>query len=84
MSEMTTTARKQPAFVAATVAALLTLLCSYWLFRWGLILLWQWQHEGRRIKFVFQQEIDAALLALLFGSSAFFVILRRSLHKKKT
>lgn len=84
MLEMNTTARKQRGFAVATVAALVTLLCSFWLFRSGLILLWQWQHDGRRIEFVFQQETDAAILALFFAIPVFVVILIRSLHKNTT
>lgn len=75
---MTRRVKNSAARLSATVASLVTLIVSYWIFRWLLIALWEWQHEGRRIVFVFQQEVDAALLALLLGVSVFVLVFRRS------
>jgi hypothetical protein len=84
MPEMTATARKLPASISALGVALLTVLCSYWLFRWGFIRLWEWQHEGRRIVFALQQEIDAAVTAFFLGISVFVIAFRRVSRKNRT
>jgi hypothetical protein len=83
MNAMTATPRKATATVSAIVAALLTLLASYWTFRWAFIRLWEWQHEGRRIVFTFGPEMNAAALALLSSIAVFLVQFRRSLRMGK-
>jgi hypothetical protein len=62
----------------ATLSAALVLPISFWVFRWGLIRIWEWQHIGRRIVFVFGQEIEAAIAAVLL-SICVFVFVRRLL-----
>jgi len=82
MSPMATWAKKTTATFSATLAALLTMLVCYWIFRWGFIHAWEWQHEGRRIVFVFGPEVNAAALAALPGIVAFLIVFRRSLYGK--
>ena len=76
MSAMSATPSKATATVSAIVAALLTLLASYWTFRWGFIRLWEWQHEGRRIVFAFGPEMNAAALAIWSSICVFLVQFR--------
>jgi hypothetical protein len=81
ISAMTATTKKTSATVFAIVAALLALLVSYWTFRWGFIRFWEWQHEGRRMVFVFGPEINAAALAVLSSIAVFLVVFRHLLRK---
>jgi len=83
ISSMGSTSGKAAATGSATLAAFLTLLISFFVFRWGLIRLWEWQHEGRRMMFVIGPEINAAILALLSSSIVFVVVFRRSPHSKR-
>jgi len=69
---------------SAIVVALLTLIVCFWLFRWGFIQLWEWQHEGRRMVFVIDPEVKAAALAVLPSVAAFLFMLRRSLNQTKS
>jgi len=57
------------------VAALATLIVSFWAFRWGFIPLWEGQHEGRRMVFVFEPDMKAAVLAISSGVAVFFLLL---------
>ena len=82
MSTMTTARNKTTAIFAVTVAALATLLVSFWALRWGFIHLWEWQHEGRRMVFVFEPEMKAAVLAILSSIAVFTVLRRWSRHSK--
>jgi hypothetical protein len=80
---MTTAQNKSAAIFSATVAALATLIVSFLAFRWGFIHLWEWQHEGRRMVFVFEPDMKAAVLAISSGVAVFFMSLRRSSHNSK-
>jgi len=73
MSPMTT------AIFSAMVAALATLIVSFWAFRWGFIPL----HEGRRMVFVFEPDMKAAVLAISSGVAVFFLLLWRSSHNSE-
>jgi hypothetical protein len=78
---MMTAPSKTPAIIA-TVVALATLLVSFWAFRWGFIHIWEGQHEGRRMVFVFGPEVKASVLAIL-SSVAVFNFLRRLWRQSK-
>ena len=84
MFTMTRAATKAKAICSATAVALLTLIASFWAFRWGFIQLWEWQHEGRRMVFVINPEFKAAALAILPSVAAFLSVLRRSLNQTKS
>jgi hypothetical protein len=75
MSPMTTAQNKTAAIFSAMVAALATLIVSFWAFRWGFIHLWEGQHEGRRMVFVFDPDMKAAGLAISSGVAVFFLLL---------
>jgi hypothetical protein len=77
-----TIAPKERAAIFKTVAALATLLVSFWVFRWGFIHIWEGQHEGRRMVFVFGPEVKAGVLAIL-SSLAVFNFLRRLSRQSK-
>jgi len=66
----------------AAIFALATLLVSFWAFRWGLIHIWEGQHDGRRMLFVFGPELKASVLAIL-SSLAVFNFLRRVSRQSK-
>lgn len=84
MLTMTRAATKAKATFSAIVVALLTLIACFWVFRWGFIQLWEWQHEGRRMVFVIDPEVKAAALAILPSVAAFLFMLRRSLNQTKS
>jgi len=84
MSTMTTVANKATAIFASMIAGLITLLVSFWAFRWGFIQLWEWQHEGRPIMFTLGPETKAAALALVAGLAAFLAAFRCLLRGSKT
>lgn len=77
-----TIAPNKTAAMFASVAALATLLVCFWAFRWGFIHLWEGQHEGHRIVFVFGPEVKAGVLAIL-SSLAVFSSLRRLSRQSK-
>jgi hypothetical protein len=80
---MTRAASKASATFSAIVVALVALLASFLAFRWGFIQLWEWQHEGRRMVFVIDPEIKAAVLAILSSIAVFLAALRRSRHSRR-
>jgi len=84
MFSMTTAANKSAAILSATIASAITLLVCFWMFRWGFILLWQWRHGGRRMVFVIDPEINAAVVAVLLSIAIFFIIRRRSSRQGKS
>jgi hypothetical protein len=61
---------------ASGIAAISALVVAYQAFRWVLIRYWEWQHEGRRMKFTIWAEERALPLAVLAGVFAFYVTLR--------
>ena len=77
MVRMTRAANKATVIFSATLAAVIMLFVSYWAFRWQLIKVWQWQHEGRPIVFTFGPDMDAAVLATMVGIAVFILIFRR-------
>ena len=60
------------AFCGGVVAALVAFVPSFMLFDWILIGYWEWQHEGRPMKFTLWADERALLIA-------FFSVLRRSI-----
>jgi hypothetical protein len=82
MFAMTIAPNKTGAIFPTVVAALATLLVSFWAFRWGFIHIWEGQHEGRRMVFVFGPEVKAGVLAIL-SSLAVFNFLRRLPRQSK-
>jgi hypothetical protein len=77
-----TFAPNKTAVIFATVAALATLLASFWVFRWGFIHIWEGHHDGRRMVFVFGPDEKAGVLAIL-SSLAVFNLLRRLSSQRK-
>jgi hypothetical protein len=77
-----TIAPNRKAACFAIVAALATLLVSFWAFRWGFIHIWEGQHEGRRMVFVFGPDVKAGVLAIL-SSVVVFNLLRRLSRQSK-
>jgi hypothetical protein len=70
------TGPKKTADASVTIAALATLLVSFWAFRWGFIHIWERQHEGRRMIFVFGPDGKASVLAILVSIAVFFFFRR--------
>jgi len=70
------------AAIFATIATVATLIVSFWEFRWGFIHIWDGQHEGHRMVFVFVPGVKAGVLAIL-SSLAVFNLLRRLSRQKK-
>jgi hypothetical protein len=63
-------------YAAAGIAAMLAFVVFYQVFRWLFIRYWEWQHDGRRMKFTFWADERALPLALLVGVLAFYLTLR--------
>lgn len=80
---MTMAANKSAAIFFASISGVVTLLLSFWAFRWGFIHLWEWQHGGRRIVFLFDPDIKAAVIAIVLSIAVFFVCLWRSSRHSK-
>ena len=83
MFTMMTVANKSAGIFSAIVSGVVSLLVSFWAFRWGLIHLWEWQHGGRRMMFVFDPEIKAAVMAIVLSVAVFVVLLWRSSRHSK-
>jgi hypothetical protein len=64
------------AFSVGLVVALSSFVGSYRLFLWGFIKFWEWQHDGRPMKFIFWPEYRALPLALLVTVAATFFVVR--------
>jgi hypothetical protein len=64
------------AIVLAFLTALSASAISYHVFRWAFIKYWEWQHDGRRMKFAFWAEERALLAALIVFGVVFFLLLR--------
>jgi hypothetical protein len=77
-----TIAPNKTAVIFATVAALATLVVSFWSFRWGFIHSWEGHHDGLRMVFVFRPEVKTGVLAIL-SSLAVFNFLRRLARQSK-
>ena len=77
-----TIAPNKSASVFPTIAALVTLLVSFWAFRWGFIHIREGQHEGRRMVFVFGPEMKAGALAVLSSLAVFNFLWRLSRQSK--
>ena len=61
---------------AGILAALLALVPSFKLFDWAFISYWEWQHQGRKMKFTIWADERAFVLALFLSGFVFFVTLR--------
>jgi hypothetical protein len=77
--------------VQAAGMSLLTSLCalvlSYQLFDWALIRYWEWQHDGRRMKFTFWADERAIPLAVLVCIFVLFLtnrLIRRRLENDRS
>jgi hypothetical protein len=64
------------AIVLALLAVLSALVISYKVFLWMFIKYWEWQHEGRRMKFTFWADERALPLALIVCVVVFFLTTR--------
>lgn len=64
------------ALCAGILAALLAFVPSFALFDWALIAYWEWQHEGRKMKFTLWADERALLLALLLSAVVFYLSVR--------
>ena len=69
------TKHQMSAYAAAGIAATSVFVVLYQVFRWLFIRYWEWQHDGRRMKFTFWADERALLLALLVGLLAFYLTL---------
>jgi hypothetical protein len=69
------TKHQMRAYAAAGIAATSVFVVLYQVFRWLFIRYWEWQHDGRRMKFTFWADERALLLALLVGVLAFYLTL---------
>jgi hypothetical protein len=58
------------------VAALLAFVPSFMLFDRTLIAYWEWQHDGRPMKFTLWADERALLLALFFCAALFYLTVR--------
>jgi hypothetical protein len=61
---------------AGIVAALVAFVPLFALFDWALIVYWEWQHEGRKMKFTLWADERALLLALSLWAVIFYVSAR--------
>ena len=61
---------------AGIFGAVLAFVPSFALFDWALILYWEWQHEGRKMKFTLWADERALLLALSLCAVIFYTIVR--------
>ena len=57
---------------------------SYKTFLWALIKYWEWQHDGRRMKFSFWADECALPLALLVCAIVFFVTFKYIQQRRKS
>ena len=62
--------------VVAVGAALSALAVCHKVFLWAFIKYWEWQHDGRRMKFTFWADERALSLALLICGGVFLFTLR--------
>jgi len=73
---ISTTKHRMRAWAVSGIAAISASVIVYRLFRWVFILYWEWQHEGRRMKFTFWADERALPLAVLAGFFAFYLPFR--------
>lgn len=66
------------ALCAGILAALVAFVPSFALFDWASIAYWEWQHEGRKMKFTLWADERALLLALLLSAIVFYLSVRYS------
>jgi len=66
------------AVLAGTVAALVAFVPSFILFDRILITYWEWQHEGRPMKFTFWADERALLISLFLCAIVFYLTVRYS------
>ena len=64
------------ALCAGIVAALVAFVPSFTFFDCALIAYWEWQHEGRKMKFTLWADERALLLALSLCAVVFYVTVR--------
>ena len=64
------------ALCAGIVAALAAFVPLFALFDWTLIAYWEWQHEGRKMKFTLWADERALLLALSLCAVVFYLSVR--------
>ena len=75
-----TVARVRPVVVAVG-AALSALAVCHKVFLWAFIKYWEWQHDGRRMKFTFWADERALSLAIPICGGVFLFTLRY-LHRR--
>ena len=63
-------------------AALYSVYCSFWIFRWAFIA-YRERQLGYRLVFVIGPEINAAILALVLGVMAFFAVFRQGTRNRE-
>jgi hypothetical protein len=59
------------AIALASLAALSAAVVSYEIFLWIFIKYWEWQHEGRKMEFIFWADERAMPLALIVCAVVF-------------
>jgi hypothetical protein len=60
--------------IGALLAAIVSLVASYTVFRWVFIKYWEWQHDGRPMKFTFWADERALPLAFVVSGVVFYTI----------
>jgi hypothetical protein len=63
-------------YAASAIVAISALIVAYQVFLWIFIRYWEWQHEGRRMKFTFWADERALPVAVLVGVLAMYATLR--------
>lgn len=66
----------------AVVVGLLASFCSYPLLDWAFIKIWEWRHDGRRMKITISADYDAMLTAFLIGLIVFALTIRYLRRRK--
>jgi hypothetical protein len=64
------------AVCAGVVVALVAFVPSFKVFDWVLIAYWEWQHEGRKMKFTLWADDRALLLSLSLCAIVFYLMVR--------
>jgi hypothetical protein len=69
---------------AGVVASLAAFVPLFALFDWALVAYWEWQHEGRKMKFTLWADERALLFALSLCAVVFYITVRSFQRCKPT
>jgi hypothetical protein len=61
---------------AGVVAALVAFVPSFKIFDWAFIALWEWQHDGRKMKITLWADDRALMLSLSLCAVVFYAVVR--------